>query len=382
MFTGDSGIRVELFLRRMDSWYAAMGEELDGKTAQSKRMRVAHIHMACPIRSVTGRFIQSLSDKVLWDENALRHALIQEFQDGETDDQLLEEILSRMRTIRQGDLDVFSYSRRVRKLLQRKPSRSQQYNKVFIRYYINRLASRRLRDMATLDFLRADSRESPHQVIKGVMRFATESKIEGYRKDSSWDSNDDDDDDEDDDNPVFGVCDSSSDYESDEDDYYGASRKKKKSDKSKRSSGERVMRLKRKQRKDRNGRDDKATSGAEMNDLREMMRDLERMHKATITAGTRFVARLTDEDGNPLETYSVGRNARYQYEQYNTSQPTTRRTEYSNRQSRAQEPEGYYQEHRGEYVSYYDYGHPETGRAFNESNLAHIQRHYLPECSM
>ena len=305
MFTGDSGIRVELFLRRMDSWYAAMGEELDGKTAQSKRMRVAHIHMACPIQSVTGRFIQSLSDKVLWDENALRHALIQEFRDGETDDQLLEEILSTMRTIGQGDLDVFSYSRRVRKLLQRKPSGSQQYDKVFIRYYINRLASRRLRDMATLDFLRADSCESPHQVIKGVMRFATKSKIEGYRKDSSWDSNDDDDDDEDDDNPVFGVCDSSSDSESDEDDYYGASRKKKKSDKSKRSSGKRVMRLKRKQRKDRNGRDDKATSGAEMNDLREMMRDLERMHKATITAGTRFVTRLTDEDGNPLETYST-----------------------------------------------------------------------------
>jgi len=349
VFTGDGGIGVKQFLRRMESWFATMGDDWTGGTSKSKTMRVGQIHIACPIHSAAGKFIGTLDNDVYWDEELLRQALISQFHDAEREEHLDEDILSSMSTLRQGSQDVFKYSGKVLKLLQRQPSGSRHYDRILVGYYLDGLKSKRLRELAVLAFRKRDSHETPSQVVKEVMRLANELKVKGYRTHSGRNGDDDDDDD---DNSVFSVFNSSSDSESDEDDYYGASRKKK-SDKSKRSSGKRAMRLKNKERKQGKDCDDKATFGGEMSDLREMMQDLKRMHKATMTAGTGVVARLTEEDGSPLETYAVGRNARYLYERRNTAHPTSRR------------PGRYYQEHRGGYTSFYDYGHPESGQGPN-----------------
>jgi len=225
-------------------------------------------------------------------------------------------------------------------------------------YYLAGLKSKRLRELAVLAFCKRDSQGTLSQVVKEVMRLATELKVKGYRTLSGRNGDDDDDDD---DNWVFNVLNSSSDSESDEDDYYGASRKKE-SDKSKRSSGKRAMRLKNKERKQGKDCDDKATFGGDVSDLQEMMQDLKRMHKATMTVGTGVVARLTEEDGSPLKMYAVGRNTRYPYERRNTTHPPSRRPEYSTRQSQTPQPERYYKEHHGGYTSFYDYGHPESGQ--------------------
>ena len=79
VFTGDSGIGVREFLRWMESWFATQGENFNGVSDASKRRRVAQIHVACPIRSVAGNFLRTLSEEVLWNEGALIQALIAQF---------------------------------------------------------------------------------------------------------------------------------------------------------------------------------------------------------------------------------------------------------------------------------------------------------------
>ena len=144
-FTGDDDIGVKYFLKWMESWFVVLGEKFNGETVESKKMHAAQIHVACPVQSVAGYFLRTLPDEILWDEGALAEALIAEFHDGEMDCQTQEDILFSMSTLRQGDHDVSSYSRRVLKLLRRSPSGLQHYDKTFICYYIDGLVSRQLR---------------------------------------------------------------------------------------------------------------------------------------------------------------------------------------------------------------------------------------------
>ncbi|RPA89676.1 hypothetical protein L873DRAFT_616940 [Choiromyces venosus 120613-1] len=232
VFTGDGGIGVQAFLRWMESWFATMGEDFNGGTVKSKKMRVAQIHVACPIRSVAGSFLRTLSDEVLWDEDILKERVIEQFDDAEMDGQAREDILSTMSTIRQGDHDVFRYSQKVLKLLRRKPDGLHHYDKILIRYYIDGLESQRLREMAILSFLRADSHENPHQVVKGVMRLATQLRIKGYKRHGS------DDDDDDDMSPreeSIEVDESDDNSESDAEVYYSRSRRSKQAKREKKS---------------------------------------------------------------------------------------------------------------------------------------------------
>jgi len=133
-FTGDSGIGVREFLRWMKSWFATQGESFNETTAQSKKMRVAQLHVACHIRSAAGYFLRTLSEDVLWNEETLTEALIVQFGDGEKEEQAQEDILSTMSALRQGDRDVFSYSRRVLKLRLRKAGGLEPYDKILIGY--------------------------------------------------------------------------------------------------------------------------------------------------------------------------------------------------------------------------------------------------------
>jgi len=201
VFTGDGGIGVREFLRWIESWFATQGECFNGVSEPSKKKRVAQIHVACPIHSVAGGFLRSLLKDVLWNEEALTKALIEQFEDGEMDKQEQDDILTKMSVLLQGDHDVFTYSRQVLKLLRRQPTGLQHYNRILSRYYIDGLASEQLHEMVILTFLKADSGETPYQVVKGVMRLATQLKVKGYKgvsgrhRDHNWGDDDDDDDD-------------------------------------------------------------------------------------------------------------------------------------------------------------------------------------------
>lgn len=337
-FTGDDDIGVRDFLRWMESWFVVLGEKFNGGTVESKKMRAAQIHVACPVQSVAGRFLQTLSDEILWDEDALVEALIAQFDDGDKDSQAQEDILFIMSTLRQGDDDVFSYSRRVLKLLQRRPGGFQHYDKTFIRYYVDGLASRRLREMAILNSLRADYRESPQQVVKGVMRFATRLKIKGYKKYISRDSDDDDDNDDDE---SSDTDDSSSDSGSDSDSYYRRSKKGKKPRKSDKSR-KREKRSKSKERKSRKGQGNESSVRRELEELREMIQDFIKIQKAAITPNTGGVAIRLGNDMNPQDPYIVAdgyerypQPIRNPYGQRNTGYPNTRRPEYAHTGSHA-----------------------------------------------
>ena len=106
----------------MESWFATQGEGYSGVSEPSKRRWVTQIHVACPIRSGTGEFLRTLSEDVLWNEEALTEVLIDQFADGQMDKREQDDILTTMSTLRQGDDDVFTYSRRVLKLLRRQPT--------------------------------------------------------------------------------------------------------------------------------------------------------------------------------------------------------------------------------------------------------------------
>jgi len=124
----------------MESWFATQGEGFNGVSKPSKQRRVTQIHVACSICSVAGGFLRSLLKDVLWNEEALTKALIEQFEDGEMDKWEQDDILTTMSVLQQGNHDVFTYSCRVLKLLRRQPSGVQHYNKILIGYYIDGLA--------------------------------------------------------------------------------------------------------------------------------------------------------------------------------------------------------------------------------------------------
>ena len=369
-FTGEGGVKVKDFLRWMDSWFATMGDEFTTGTAKSNTMRVAQIHVACPISSAAGKFIYSLSKGVFWDEQLLRDALIDRFHDAERENQADEDILTAMSALRQGKKDVFKYSGKVLKLLQRRPSGAQHYDRILITYYLDGLTSKRLRDLAILSFRRPDSTDTPFQVVKGVMLLATQLKVKGSRRHGSRHSNDEDeDDDDDDDDDKDDTATSSSDNDSDgddsdddddDDDYYRQSKKKKQSKKTakaKKSEKGKSTRQKSKEGKSRKGHGDES-SNREMRELREMVKDLVQLQKAAIAPSASVVTRRPEADIIPLDTYAVGESyGRHSDERPDNSSSNARRPEYSNRRSQASQFTEYRQGHRWGYPAPYEEGY-------------------------
>ncbi|KAG0124389.1 hypothetical protein HOY82DRAFT_617744 [Tuber indicum] len=339
-FTGEGNTRVRDFLRWMNSWFATMGEEFSGETPQSKRRRAARLHLACPARSVAGRFINGLESTVLWDEELLRKALTDRFHDAEREDQVDEDILTRMSTLSQGEQDVFKYSHKVLKMLQRKSSRMDHYDRILIGYYLDGLSNRRLREMAILSFRRQDSQETPSQVVKGVIRLATQLRFKGYRKRSNRRSRDDDEDEDEDEGLSSDSADSSgSDGNDDDDDdddeglYYHRSRKRRsKTVATAGRSGEKKGRkAKSKGGKDRATYDEGRVSG-EVRELREMMRDLMQLQKAAATPRAQGTGERTEEDIIPLDTYAIGEGyGRNPYRQPHYDYAGPHQLEYPNR---------------------------------------------------
>lgn len=182
VFTGEGSVKVKEFLRWMESWLATMREDFNGETPKSKTQRVAQLHLSYPARSVAGKFIKRLAEKTLWDEELLKKSLVDQFHDGEREDQEDEDVLTTMSTLSQGKHDVFRNGRKILKILQRTRVGLQHYDSIVIGYYLDGLTSQRLRGLAILSFCKRDSRETPFQVVKGVMRLATQLKIKGYRK--------------------------------------------------------------------------------------------------------------------------------------------------------------------------------------------------------
>ena len=121
-FTGESGTRIKDFVCWVNSWYAMLEKDYDGSTLESKRRRVTQIHISCLPQSVAANFINALDNDVFWNEDKLKDALIEQFHDGELDDLAKVDILSTIREFQQGDRDVFWYSRKVLRLLRRKPA--------------------------------------------------------------------------------------------------------------------------------------------------------------------------------------------------------------------------------------------------------------------
>ena len=347
VFTGDSDIGVREFLRWMESWFATQWESFSGTTSQSKKRRVAKLHVPCPIRSAAANFLRTLLQESLWNEEALTEALIEQFQGGEREGDAQEDILSKMSTLRQGDRNVFSNSRRVLKLLNRKPSGLEPYNKILVRYYINGLASKRLRDLATVSYLKPDSQETPYQAVRGVMRLAEQVKIKGYKiyintngnydmcEDDDEDS-DDDDDDESDYERSSSIYDS--DEESDEDGYRKTVRKKKVLGKGKRSGWKRDKRAKSKERKSQKGQASEGSVRGEVRELKKMMHAMDQ--KMTALPITSREGKKPEEDIIPLDTYALaegyGRHPRANRclpEQPPSRYQTVRHPEYPNRRS-------------------------------------------------
>ncbi|KAG0138079.1 hypothetical protein HOY82DRAFT_596728 [Tuber indicum] len=101
-FSGDDTIGVRAFISWMDSWFATQGTEYAGDSQQARKMRVAQLHVACPMTSAAGRFLRQLPDDILWDKNKLREALIEQFDESEADEHAQEDILSVMSGLEQG----------------------------------------------------------------------------------------------------------------------------------------------------------------------------------------------------------------------------------------------------------------------------------------
>ena len=378
-FTGEGGVRVKDFLKWMDSWFATMGDDWTRGTTKSNAMRVGQIHVACPIHSAAGKFIRALDDDVYWSEELLRQALIKQFHDTEREEHLDEDVLSSMSTLRQGSQDVFQYSRKVLKLLRRKPSSSRQYDRVLVSHYLNGLKNQHLRGLAVLEFRRRDSRETPSQVVKEVMRLATELKIKGYRKhggkDSDYEDDTENDDDDDDDDDDIATSDDDGDDDDDDDDvnYYGQSRRKRTAKRLSKDNGS--SKRKGKEKKTRRGHGEAAASSGEVQELREMMRNMMKMQKSTLAPGTRTAAGHIEAGVIPLDTYAIRQgHERRPYNQTDRDYSTTRRPEYSNGHRRALQYTEYRRGHRWGYpVPYEDSaqatrrGGPSTRSYFEDS---------------
>ncbi|RPA95357.1 hypothetical protein L873DRAFT_1813062 [Choiromyces venosus 120613-1] len=334
-FAGDDMIGVRAFLSWMESWFATMGEEFSGDTPQAKRMRVAQIHVACPIRSAAGVFLRQLPDDILWNERKLKEAMIEQFDDTEADEQDQEDILSIMSGLEQGERDMFAYSQKVLKILRRKPAKVNQFDKILIRYYIEDLASQRLREMAIMSFRKPDSNETPYKVVKGVMRLVTQLKMKGYRKARSSDVTESSDEEE-----SSGDDDSDSSSDSEDNKAYKYSKKStRRSEKSEKRSGKRYQDKSEKKSRGREG----DSIRDEVKELREMLKHLMESRKdSSTTTGTSVTH--PDADVIPLDSYTVNRTYgnyplqdRYGYEQFNQGYPTNRRPEFPNRRNQTRQ---------------------------------------------
>jgi len=328
MFTGDDAIGVRDFISWMDSWYATQGEEYTSNTPQAKKMRVAQLHVACPIKSEAGRFVRQLPEDIKLDEEKLKAALIEQFEETEADEHAQEDILSIMSGIEQGERNVFAYSRKVLRILRRKPARVNQYDKILIRYYIDGLASQRLREMAILSFQKPDSAEAPNKVVKGVMRLPTQLKMKGYKKTGGRADTESSDEEE-----SSGDDDSDSSSDSDDDRGYRHLKKFKKAKKSDKRSG----RKNGKSKKSRHGEDESMRE--EMKQLRGMMQDLMRSLKAP-SPNTELITSRPEPDVIPLDSYAVNRTyggypqqERYDYTQFNQGLPSNRQPQFPNRRN-------------------------------------------------
>ena len=152
--------------------------------------------------------------------------------------------------------------------------------------------------MAILSFCRRDSRESLYQVVKGVMRLATELRLKGYMKYGSDDRADHDDHDDDDDDESSDTEDSSSDSGSDPDSFNRRSqrrRKPKKSDKSGKSTHKREKLSKSKERKSRKGQGNEGSVRREVREPCEMIHDPKNIQKAAVTQKILELWRLDSE---------------------------------------------------------------------------------------
>ncbi|KAG0128250.1 hypothetical protein HOY82DRAFT_612196 [Tuber indicum] len=297
-FTGDNGISVKTFLNRMKTWFATMEEDFNGDSVAARRKRAAQIRMACPIGSEANTFIDQLLEEVQNDDQKLSQALIAQFHDVE-DDGSREDILSIMHDMEQGDHNVFTYSYEVLKLLRRKPAGFQQYDKMLTQFYIDGLTSQRLREMAVMSFLKPDSKETPHQVVKGVMRFATQLKLKGYQKAGRYEMVDQSD------NDTEGE--SSSDEEVDSDGESDIERTYKFSKKFARKSKSTSRHLDRKSKhrsKKKNLAAESDFIRNEFKELKDMMRDLLKEQKPTVELGT--VSTRHEPEVIPLDSYTVG----------------------------------------------------------------------------
>jgi len=266
--------------------------------------------------------------------------LVEQFHDCKLDDLAKVDILSTIRDFPEGDREVCWYSRKVWRLLRRKPAWLQQHDNILIDYYIEGLTSRRLHDLAISSFCKASSRVTPYKVVKSVIRFTSQLKLEGYkshgrrRDDDNVNNNEDDEDEESSD-----TDNSYSDNESDSDDYYSPTRKGRKSKRSERSKKESSRREKRCKSKSRKGRKrDRDSVKEHVRRLSGMMENMMKIQQAAITPSAPVVRNRPEHNVIPLETYAIGDSygrlppsARYAYEQRNTSQPTTCRSEYPNR---------------------------------------------------
>ncbi|RPA90538.1 hypothetical protein L873DRAFT_433031 [Choiromyces venosus 120613-1] len=298
-------------------------------------MRVAQIHVACPIRSAAGVFLRQLPDDILWNERKLKEAMIEQFDDTEADEQDQEDILSIMSGLEQGERDVFAYSRKVLKILRRKPARVNQFDKILIRYYIEGLASQRLREMAIMSFRKPDSNETPYKVVKGVMRLATQLKMKGYRKLGSSDVTESSDEEE-----SSGDDDSDSSSDSEDNKAYKYSKKSaRRSKKSEKRSGKRYQDKSKKKSRGREG----DSIRDEVKELRGMLKDLMESRKDSST-NTGTSVTHPDADVIPLDSYAVNRTYgnyppqdRYGYEQFNQGYPTNRRPEFPNRRNQTRQ---------------------------------------------
>jgi len=351
----------------MESWFARMGDEFNGETPKSKRRRVAQLHLSCPVGSVAGKFIGRLEEAAFWDEERLKKALIDHFYDGEREDQVDEDVLATISTLTQGRHDVFRYSHKVLKLLQRMPNGMQHYDNIVIGYYLDGLTSQRLRELATLSFRKRDTRETPFHVVKDVMRLATQLKFKGYRmqgsklsdgEDEDADEDDDGDDDNDDDNATYTAdIDSGSGEEGDYDGNRQRMRKVGKMGKARRECGRKNKGRSSKERRNRKSHGNEDETGAEVRELREMVKDLVRLQKAAITPGTGVVAQRPEAEVIPLDTYAVGESyGRYPYGQPDSGLSTTRRSEYPERRSQVAYTAGYRQLRREGYPAAYGRG--------------------------
>jgi len=133
-FSGHRGVKVEEFLTWMDAWFATMGRQFDGATSTSRRRRAGQISLAVKEGSAAWKFMYSLPQDIFGDEDSLRHILVERFHDHEMEGHDVEDVTSMVRELKQGDRDMFWYSRQVLKILEHKPVNLDRYDKLVIAY--------------------------------------------------------------------------------------------------------------------------------------------------------------------------------------------------------------------------------------------------------